>query len=305
MTATLKLFKTQESFTDFEKCVTLRFEKERYTPYSTLSCIFVNDGNFSGYAYKARLSIDGASIHYGPVDSFECYLENGISYVKLTSRGFSMGLSQNQPRPQMNLNVNLQSLIDSNITIPHVACQQDTVTANYIYVKENSSLWDAIVALGQKTYGEYPFIYSENTIRLTKPSDSSVNYSAKSIAKQGSGLRLLSLVSHYHMKDTEDEYSFSYENPSASAYEIVRHKYMNLDRQWLADPDSGLAHKGHFSEKGIRYSFVRLCGFCPTDLRNDVVIPDGSTKEVSRIRYDYSQKGFFTTLWFYDDAYSV
>ena len=158
-TASINLYSNESgSEISLSQCINLHFEKERYTPYTTASGIFVCDKNID-YISKIRVFLDEKGVHYGPVDSFERYTEGGIGYVKFSSRGFSMGLSQNQPLPGMNLNVNLQTLIDNNITIPYVTCEADTEVTNYIYVKESSSLWDAIVALCQKITGPYPYIY--------------------------------------------------------------------------------------------------------------------------------------------------
>ena len=284
------------------KCVSLSYEKERYTPYTTASGIFVCTQT-PEEIYKLSIVVDGVSIHYGPVDSYEFYREKGLSLVRFSSRGFSMGLSQNQPLPGMNFNVNLQSLIDANVTVPHVTCQQDTAVANYIFVKESSSLWDAIVALCQKVEGTYPYISGQNTVMFSKPSESALDLSGEKVVKSGNGVHLTNVISHYHMKDTEDAYSFNYTNQVASDFEIVRHKYINLDRQWLSDPDSGLMHKGYFSGKGIKYTFRKFAGFHFADLCRKVKLSSSVTKEVSKIRLEYTKKGFFTTLWFYDDDY--
>lgn len=297
----LTLYSASNSYT-LTKCVSFKYEKERYTPYTTASGIFVCDVS-PEEVYKVKILLDSNGIHYGPVDSYEFFKEKGILYVKFSSRGFSMGLSQNQPLPGMNLNVNLSSLLDANITIPNVSCEQDTTVANYIFVKENSSLWDAVVALCQKTNNSYPYIADENTIMFSLPDNDAIDLSQASEVKSGSGVRLSGIISDYHMKDTEDVYSYNYTNPTASLYEIVRHKYINLDRQWLSDPDSGLMHKGYFSGRGIKYTFKKLEGCHFIDLCNKVSLSSGDEKAVSKLRLEYNKSGFFTTLWFYDDNY--
>lgn len=296
---------TDTSSFNVDKCVSLSFQKERYTPYSYVSGVFITDENLP-YMAKIRLFLNNVAVHYGPVDKYEFFTEGGVNYVKFSSRGFSMGLSQNQPKPGMNLNVNLSSLIESNITVPNVSYQQDTEVENYIFVKENSSLWDAIVALGQKSCGEYPYIYGENTVRLTKLGNSSqyTNLSNAPTIKAGSGMSLLNVVSNYHMKDTEDEYSYNYASERASKYEIVRHKYISLDRQWLSSPENGLSHKAKFSQKGIQYDFIKLSGIYFFDLRENVIYRDLGLKEVSKIHISGNKNGFTTQLWFYNDEYT-
>ncbi len=288
-----------------DKCVSFTFEKERYTPFTSVSGIFVCKADVP-FVSKVRFYINNACVHYGPVDKYEYFTEGGITYAKFSSRGFSMGLSQNQPKPGMNYNVNLTSLIENNITVPNVEYEQDTAVENYIFVKETSSLWDAIVALGQKSQGQYPYIYGANTVRLTKK-DSGTDYVTLSnapVIKRGSGMNLLGVVSDYHMKDTDDEYSYNFTSQSATAYEIVRHKYISLDRQWLSSPESGLEHKTKFSQKGIRYDYVTLSGIYYVDIRQNAVFQDLGLKEVSKVRIVANRSGFTTTLWFYDDEYT-
>lgn len=286
-------------------CVSFVFEKERYTPYTNISAVFIGKLNVP-YASKVRLFLNGKGVHYGPVDRYEQYVENGVSYIKFSSRGFSMGLSQNQPRPGINSNVNLTSLINQNISPPYVAWEQDTTVSNYIYVKENSSLWDAVVALCQKTYGTYPYIYGENTIRFSKRTDSSeyTNLSNEPLIKRGSGMFLQNMISNIHMKDTDDSYNYEYESDSASEFEIVRHKYISLDRQWLYSPQSGLENKVLFSQKGFKYDFLKFDGIIMTDIRENIVYRDMGQKEVSKIRIVGNARGYTTELWFYDDEYA-
>lgn len=286
------------------ECINFSYEKERYTPYTTVSGLFVCKYELPVVA-KVRLYINGNAVHYGLVDKYEYFTESGVTYIKFSSRGFSMGLSQNQPMPGINAKVNLQGLIDKNIVIPHVTYEQDTLEQNYIFVKENSSLWDAIVALGQKSYGEYPYICGENQVRLTKKSQNSeyTTLSNAPLIKRGSGMNLLNVVSNYHMKDTEDEYSYNYESEVASEYEIVRHKYISLDKQWLYAPSDGLMHKSKFSQKGIAYDYIKLGEAYTVDLRDNVVFQDLSMKEVSKVRISANRSGFVTELWFYKDEY--
>lgn len=287
----------------------MRFEKERYTPYTTVSGVFICEEEM-GEIGSVRVFLDGGVIHYGPVDSFESYVSGNIRYASFTSHGFSMALSQNQPKPGLSFSVSLDGLMTSNIVLPNVTWEENTQTAGYIFVKENSSMWDAVVALCRKLNGGYPYISGANEVRFTRESDIVTNVYKESAVKWGFGSSYTGMVSHYHMKDTEDNYSISYENPAAAQREIVRHKYINLDRQWLDSGEEGLHHKSRFAAKGYRYSFIKYAGRAGEDIRR-LVTYDGQiagqafgVKEVSRLRIDYGKSGLFTTLWFYEDEYA-
>ena len=55
-------------------------------------------------------------------------------------------------------------------TLPFVTCENSTKIANFLYIKEHSSLWDAVVNLCLKVGNTYPYIGYANCIRFTKQS---------------------------------------------------------------------------------------------------------------------------------------
>ena len=77
---------------------------------------------------------------------------------RIESRGFTSLLCQNQIEPGLKTNISFNSLMDVYYTLPYVTHEDNSDTGNYIYVKDNSNMWDGVVNLSYKLYGNYPFI---------------------------------------------------------------------------------------------------------------------------------------------------
>lgn len=287
----------------------LTFEKERYTPYTKLTVSFVS-GSENSEIISVKAICDTKTIHYGPVDTCETILRNGCRITTIVSRGFSGGLGVNQPTPEINYNVNLESLLANNISIPHVTCETGTPTINYIFVKENSTLWDAVAALCRKTNSGYPHIYEHNTVRLSRsPSAKSIILASSDIISCGNGNDLSKMLSHIHMKDINGTYNtYNLTNSYAVQREIVRHKQVPFDRQWLATPETSLEYRRDFSMRGCLYKKLSYYGYNGEDLRDYVSAeaPNFSVvnREISRIRLTADLSGIVTTLWMYTDNYT-
>ncbi len=298
--------KTEVTLTD---CVSFRLEKERYTPYSIVSGMYAINGDI-GEVMHLTVYIDDVNVHYGPIDKFEVKEDSTGRYVTFRSSGFSMGLAQNNITPGMRYSPTLENLMMSGTATPFVTWENRTETIRYIFVKEGSSRWDAIVAYGRKLNNSYPYIVFPNKVRVTWDDPAAITINEAEIIKKGSGSNYSSMVSGYYMKDIEDEYTLTYGSPVAGMRSIIREKYINLDRQWLDDPEGGLKHKTDYTSRGYRYYFLSYAGYKGEDLRSNITTAakiigeDFGTKEVSRLVVEYSKKGFVTNLWFYEDEYA-
>lgn len=301
---TLKLFLTDSSELTLTQCVNFRFEKERYTPYTAVSGLFVcpYSPDKVGEVKKVAVKINTKDVHSGPVDTFRVYRSGGIDYLSFSSRGFSMALSQNNIHPGLKLSVTLETLFAESVPIPEVTFEKYSNTADFIYVKEGSSLWDAIVAFCQKTEGKYPYICDENYVKFRETIYTTVVIDPATVVSYGKGNSYSGLVSDYHMKNTDGEYAYNYINQVAADRGIVRHKYIDLDRQWLSEPDNGLSHKSKFSSRGINSTFLKHIGFQGEELRRRVEY-NGVVAEASRVLVEFGKNGMFTSVWFYEDGY--
>ena len=294
----------------FNECISFRLQKERYTPYSQISGVFLCR-NLIGEVMHVTAQIDGKTVHFGTVDRFEMAENQKGRYVSFSSRGFSLGLSHNNIEPGMIYSPTLDSLMQSGTASPNVTWEQSLETIRYIFIKEGGSKWDGIVAYTRKLNGSYPYIAFPNKVRISWDNPQAVSISASELVGKAMGASLSSVVSKYYMKDVDGEYTLTYQSPFAAERSIVREKYINLDDQWLDDPEGGLKHKVDFTARGSRYTFLKYKGYKGEDLRDNISCETSlaantfGTKEVSRLLVEYSKKGLFTSLWFYDDEYTA
>ena len=70
-------------------------------------------------------------------------LENGIARVQISSRGLTAMLLQNQLEPGLHTAMSLDRLMQEFVSFPkEITWESSTDTSNYLFVKENTSLWD-------------------------------------------------------------------------------------------------------------------------------------------------------------------
>ena len=76
--------------------ISFSFKKNLYQPYTMLNVVFMAENNDYMSVNEVLLYIDGKLIHHGIVDTFEVFDKNGVKTGKVTSRGFTSLLMQNQ-----------------------------------------------------------------------------------------------------------------------------------------------------------------------------------------------------------------
>ena len=135
-----------------------RFVKERYTPYTHLHIHF-NNHYSSDIEYKyVSLYINNKLIHFGHIDTSEYIIEGNTKTYDIYSKGFTSLLAQNQMTPGLVADISLNSLVNDYYDIPEITYESNGVTANYIFCKDGSTMWNAIENLTQKLYDTYPYI---------------------------------------------------------------------------------------------------------------------------------------------------
>lgn len=288
--------------------ISLKFTKERYTPHTLLSGKFHSD-TLLGEVKSIILFIDNVQYHFGIPDKLEYELHDGMGIYSFSSRGYSCALAYNQLTPGLYSNVTVSSLLRSSIVLPNVSYENMTDSINYVYVKDNDTMWDAACAFSRKYSGDYPYIFGANTVRITKEQLDSLKISSTDIVSISQGQDYRRLVSHLHMRDLEGGYNtYNLSNPDAYNRNILRHQHIAFDRQWLSNPTEAMQSKIDYSMRGFRYKKLCYAGFNGEELRQSVntgfsgIGIDGM--EISKISLNLSKEGTFTTLWFYEDNYS-
>lgn len=299
--AVLKLKRADGTYFSPVGLIGFRCGKERYTPYSSLDVTAVLGSTDSiSDVREVRLEIGGTAVHSGIMDNMTVSESGGVKRLRITSRGFSSMLSQNELEPGLLTGITLNKLMSEKMAVPNVTWQSSTDSARYIYVKEHDSQWSAIVSLGLTLNGQYPHIGGTNEVRLTQRSAAVIV--PQNVFETGTTEDYSKMASHYHMKDVNGEYSYNYTDGYAEGRGIIRHKYVNFDRQFLSLADFGLQYRLNFSQRGCRSRYMRYQGWCGEELRSTVRFPDGTAAEVSVIEISgNAKKGIFTMTGCYFD----
>lgn len=299
--AALTLKNTSGSVFTTNKLIGFRCKKERYTPYSELT-VSVLGGDSVSDVVEAQFSIDGKVLHKGIMDAMTVTKSGGKTVLRLTSRGFSSMLAQNELEPGLMMQISLNELMSEKMIVPNVTWQNSSAKARYIYVKDNDSQWSAIVNLSLMLNEDYPYIGQVNEVRLSPGSVKVVSPSG--IFEEGVTGDYSKMVSHYHMKDVNDTYSYNYTDGFATARGIVRHKYIAYEKQFVALSDYGLQYRLSYTERGCKGRFLTYLGYSGEELRDKVTFPDGNVLEISAVEIcGNSKKGIFTKDICYFDRY--
>lgn len=296
------------STVNLEKCIYFNLDKERYTPYISFRGAFIIPQYYEE-VISIKFFIDDNEIHYGSIDMAKMTLIRGYYRLDIVSRSYTLALGLNQPKPQINTSVSLSNLLSRNVTLTNISCETGTKTVNYIYVLENSTLWDAVVAYSLKAYGTYPFVYKTNEIRVNAPSEAvSRTYVQSSIVEKYNGSSQSNLISHIHMKDTDGNYeTYNLTDNYAVSRDIIRHKQIPLDNQWLADTDMALTSRVNYAKRAAKYRGMKVLGYSGEELfdkfTNQNGSPEFSSSVIHRLNITGSNNVIYTTMYEYIDAY--
>ncbi|MGN0605670.1 MAG: hypothetical protein ACI4JM_04020 [Oscillospiraceae bacterium] len=254
----------QHTYTDI---LSLTIKKERFTPYSYAAAFFISSDEHIQYK-DISISVNGFTAHYGLIDSVHCRKNSHNTITSVISKSFTSLLLQNQLVPGMMYDISLNSLMDSFITIPHISHEDNSDIQNYIFIKENSSLWEAVANISYKISGIYPYIRQNNMVCISdNPSSVQFPINSDKILESGFKLDYSKIVSDYHMQDIEGNYDV-YQLNIQQAYDldIIRHRQIPLDRQYLNNPSQSMQNKLEFSMRGYSSHYYEYIGYSGEDI---------------------------------------
>ena len=257
--------------------VRLRFYKDKYSPATLLGGKVLWDGLVKD-VLEVRLIAGGRTLHRGYTEYIVSRKRNGRSEVSFSSPGWSRLLAQNEPVPGMNYNMTLSTLLQANVTIPHVTCESGTRQVNYIYVKEHSTIWDAVTAYSRKAYGTFPYIMGANTVSVTSQAGTPRAYGPPHVIEIGSKIDRRLMLSKAYMADIDGQYSYSAVNAQASADGMIRERYYPLDNQWLGNPSEGPAMKIDLSSRKYKIHYAKVLGFSGEELFDTLTASSGNAR---------------------------
>lgn len=287
-------------------CLSFRFEKEYYTPYTSLNAVFVFPNTFTRIT-DVKFYSNEKLIHHGFVDTTDVsVVYNGSVKVKVSSKGYSFLLIQNQLEPGLKNNISLNSLMDSFISIPNVTHEDNSNTQNYIFVKDNSTMWDAVENLCFKLNSSTPYIENTNNVRITlKAVTSSMTFNNSNTISYGMMNDYDKILSDIHMQDINNAYNvYNLSNSDAYLYNIVRHKHIELDKQYLSNPDSALVFRINHSMENCFSYYAQYQGYNGEDL-NDTFEITGimPMSRINKILVTGNSTGIVTKVFAYFDKF--
>lgn len=304
MNASITLYRTDGTAVTLTDCIRFSHRRERYQPFDSLIADFLfNAANPQGFA-RAVFTLDGITLHDGSLREFSIRTEENQTAAHIVSRGFSEVLLQNQLVPGVHLNVTLASLMET-YQLPHVTYESGISQLNYIYVKNNTPMWDAICAYNFKLNGGAPYVNACNALRVT-PKSAAVPFviAEEDVIATGCGGDTTTIVSRVDMADIDDTYgTFTRSNPDAAARGIVRVKQMLFDRQFLYEPDDALKFRIANSNRRLVSKTVQYRGYLGEDVEDTVAYDGFVNHRVSRIVITGDAHGVVTEDTFYFDSY--
>lgn len=288
-----------------EAILSFAFKKDAYLPYTMLNARICADSQKFINAAEILFYIGEKLVHHGLIDTLTVTVSGGSNIMSLISRGFTSLLCQNQIEPGLKTGVSINNLMDSFYALPYVTHEDNSDQSSYIYVKNNSTMWDGIVNLSYKHYGTYPFIRDTNCVRMTPVSTpSEFRYDNPQLLSTGTSITGRRLVSHFHMPNLMDEYGeFELEDADVTAEKIVRHKFIELDRQFLHDPQQALIYRDKYAARGWRRLFCSYCGYNGEDLSDIISFEEVVSERIAAVEINGSSSGIVTEISVYHDKF--
>ena len=301
----LVLVKRDLSQCEAEDILSFSFGKDAYLPYTKLSAAFTADISDTDDIAEVRLFVNGFNVHHGCIDTIELRKSGRVQKVYLTSNGFSSLLCRNQIEPGLKTGVSLNSLMDGYCTLPYVTHENNSDTSNYIYVKQNTAMWDAVASLSYKLGGTYPYIRGTNTVRITaEPQPEEFTYTESSCLLSGTAADRRRLCSGYHMADINGDYGhYDLTDATALSYRLVRHCYTELDMRFLYSPQQALEFRDKLDCRGMKSRYIVYSGYNGEDLWDRLTIDNEPAGRISFVEINGSSRGIVTKTGIYTDKF--
>ncbi len=285
-------------------CLSFNFTKERYTPYSSFYGRFLLSQEI-GEIIDVEVRISGVLVHKGLIDKTRISQKSDGKILSIYSRSYTSALGYNVLPQGVKYGVTLSHLIDECYDLPFVEKENGYVkSANYMYVKEHTSLWEVVVNLCLKLEGDYPYIKYANVVSFSKHNPMTVEFSAENIIEHSLNVDNSKMISDINMDDIDgNSNGYNLSNSYAIERNIVRHRQSGFDRQWLNMSDIGLSHKISFTMRGVTSEDILYRGFRGEDINDKFSYENDGEKYISCVRIFGNKNGVFTRVSAYKDAY--
>lgn len=288
-----------------DNILSFSFRKDAYLPYTKLSASFTADLSDTDEIAEVKLYADGHLIHHGSIDTLDLRKSGRVQKIYLTSSGFTAQLCKNQIEPGLKMNISLNSLMDDFCTLPYVAHENNSDTSNYIYIRQNTAMWDAVAALSYKLSGAYPYIRGTNTVRITPCNQpETFSYDEDNCLFSGVSADRRRLGSDYHMADINGDYGqYDLTDSLTLSYKLVRHSYTDLDMRFLYSPHQALEYRDKLDCRGMKSRYIVYSGYNGDDLWDILSVNGVTVGRITFVDINGSSKGIITKAGAYIDKF--
>lgn len=311
MNDTIKLslgIKNSDERIILDSCERFIFSKDRYIPFSNLDVTFLSEDKITDII-DVEFSINEQLVHKGLLDRCEFRINNSKKTISLKSRGYTCSLLNNDVISGFYYNATPQKMLAQAPLLVNIDVEQQPMNDCFVYLDNRANIWTAMSYLGLYTFNNLPFVSYTNTIRFT-PKNSKLIYPLPcQIVSYSGGNDYMKMVSHIHMKDTDGSYgSYSYGSNEAIERNIIRHRYIPLDNQWLQNPQGALTSRINQSMRDLGYEQLTYLGFNGEDLSDRFTIDIPSVLkeniDISAIQVTGKNGIIQTKLTYYDNLYN-
>ncbi len=295
-----------------KNCVSFSLEKDRYTPFSKFSGKFFIENDIDDII-DIKVIINTKLLHFGPIKTYQITSTCEGKYITITSHGFSESLLINKveigEKSEIKYNVTLSNLLDDYYSLPNITYEYSPESVDYLYIIDQTILWNLIIYFSLKMDWRYPFITECNRItynprynihNIILDSSNALSYSWDYDYKK--------IYSNLHMRDINGKFdNIDDINQFAIDRNFIEHKFVGHDKQWLEFENCGLPLI--INNSMIRYkSFSAVYkGYRKEDLGNKFkfIFDNSSTSllEINAMKVYGSSKGIFTKLTAFFDPY--
>lgn len=305
MTASMTVVKTDGTQITAGRVLSFTFKKDAYLPYTTLSARAEIPEIMLSDAAEIRFSVGERQVHHGLIDKLKCEKSGGVHILSISSRGFTSLLCQNQIAPGLKSGISFNTLMDGFCNMPYLEHEDNSYDGSYIYVRPNTSMWDAAVNLSYKLCGSYPYIRGTNTVMMNQiPDPSDFTADGDKLITIGSELLCSRLTSNFHMANMGGDYGeFELTDEDVIARKIVRNKYFEVDMRFLRDLNMATEYRDKFDSRGWKRLYCSYSGYNGEDISDRISFGEVFAERIGSVDIKGSSRGVITEIGVYRDKF--
>ena len=288
--------------TTLTRCLSFTLRKDRYAPTSTLTAEFLAEGD-ENPPCAVQFAIEGQTVFHGVPKNASISRTQGVYRLSFQAESYGAALARNQLTPGVYTSVTLASLL-TKYSLTGLTYEAISDPISYLYVEEDTPLWDAVVAFCYKYNGGYPFLKFPNCVTVGQGAGAAFTLPQRLILSRGTGENLTHMVSRIDMADADGSYgAFTATNTAATARNITRVQQIGFDLQYPNDPQLALSQRIAYGNRGMAQRMVHYLGYMGEDLHDKMTVAENFTATVGALVISGDGKGISTELIFYYDSF--